>query len=89
MSYTQTYTSERAEAERRQAQELSDAFKELEQWQSCFRLRLEHWCRHGPSKATREQIDEAAAECGSRITKIMNSPTTNAGQFQRRVAGTY
>jgi len=71
VGYATGLTSERAEAERRQSQQLSDAFRELEQWQAVFRGKLEHGCRHGRSEAVMKQINDASAEVGSCITRIM------------------
>jgi uncharacterized protein YecE (DUF72 family) len=83
-NYAQTYTAEKYEIERRQRQELADLFKSLEQWQSVFRVRLEQWCRNGPSESLRAQINEAAEECGSRIEQIMgSSPPRITGPTRR------
>jgi len=54
-------------------QQQADMFRSLENWHSVFRGRLEQGMRHGLTKAIRESIDDAAAQCGTCITKIMQS----------------
>lgn len=64
--------TEKQERERQQQQALADAFKELEQWQQVFRGKLEHGCRHGRTEAVMEQINDASAEVGSCIERILH-----------------
>jgi hypothetical protein len=71
--YAQTYTSERAELERRQRQEMADRHKRMKEWMNVLCLRLEIWERNGPSEAMRQSIAEAAEEWGTLFQEIMGS----------------
>jgi hypothetical protein len=87
MTYAQTgYTAESYELERRRAQEMTDLYKSLENWQACFRTRLEQWGRHGPSDALRASIAEAAKEIGDVVDQIMHAtpPMLSAPKRENR-----
>jgi hypothetical protein len=72
-NYAQTYTAERYEDERRQRQELAELFQTLTGQQNLIRIKLEIWCRNGPSQQLRKDINEAAEAYGVAFDKIMNS----------------
>ena len=73
MSYAQHYTAEGHERERQRKQELADLFQTLTGQQNLIRIKLEIWCRNGPSQQLRKDINEAAEAYGVAFDKIMNS----------------
>jgi hypothetical protein len=71
--YAQHYNAEGYERERQRKQELADLFATLTGQQNLIRIKLEIWCRNGPSKQLRKDIDEAAAAYGVAFDAIMGS----------------
>jgi hypothetical protein len=71
ISYAQTYTSERAELERQQRQEIADLFKMLEGQQNLIRVKLEILVRGGATAALLKDINEAASSYGEVFDRIM------------------
>jgi hypothetical protein len=70
--YAQHYSEGESEAVRRQ-RALADLFKSLEQWQAIIRTKLEIMVRSGKSKASMDDLDNAAAEYGKAFTAIIDS----------------
>ena len=70
--YAQYNNSEETQHIKRQ-RETAALFKEMKEWSDVLNLRLEIWCRSGPSEELRKGISEAATEYGCRFEKMMGS----------------
>jgi hypothetical protein len=74
MVFVQTVYSTPAEIEAAKKQRATDEqLKQMRQLQEIIYLKLQIWCRNGPSEALRSQISEAAEQYGAAFAKIMNS----------------
>jgi hypothetical protein len=62
---------ERAAAEGQRQNAL--LLKEMKEWMDVLHLRVEIWCRNGPSQALRDGISEASAEYGERLERLLGS----------------
>jgi hypothetical protein len=84
VSYVQTYTSERAEQERRQAQAKADRFKALEQAQAVIMVQLQVIDRSGKSKATLDRLKEAEAVYAEAYSAILDAAPEAQAAISRR-----
>jgi hypothetical protein len=70
-NYTQTFTSEKAELERQQRQEIADLFRDLEGMQALIRVKLEILVRGGATADLLKDIAAAAEDYGDAFNRIM------------------
>ena len=83
MSYVQTYTSERAEAERRYAQGRADRFKALELAQATIICQLGIIDRSGKYPELMERLKEAEERYAEAYSEILQ----NAPEGTRAISG--
>jgi hypothetical protein len=67
------YNNAGASAELEHQRKQAELFKTLENTQALIRIKLQIWCRNGPDKQLRKDIQEAAATYGEAFDAILGS----------------
>jgi len=80
--YAQTYTTEKAEQERRRAQRITDMFKALEQAQATIAGQLQIITRNGKSAETLSRLKEAEAAFAEVYAEIIDAPLKRGQRSQ-------